>query len=125
MLQSSSALCSLRMPMVPAINRGLRIHGGVTRPTNSRTWSSLTNDTNAGTWMPDCDARSRIASLSRKKRVCDSPMPGTRRCSRTAAAFSRSKSSSGTIRSIRRERARWLMPSSVSLASHCLSVSGM
>src|SRR5438128_7740965 len=57
------------MPMAPAINRGLRIHGGVTRPTNSRTWSSLTNDTNAGTWMPDCDARSRIASVAEEARL--------------------------------------------------------
>ena len=74
---------------------------------------------------PASSAFTRIASLSRKKRVLVSPIPGQRRCSRMEAAISKSKSASGTMRSMSRVLARWLIARIVSARFHVLSVSGM
>src|ERR1700722_16859741 len=48
---------------------------------------------NSGTSRPASRARTRMESLSRKKRVADSPRPGSRMCSRSVAAISMSNSS--------------------------------
>jgi len=78
------------MPAAEASLRGLSIHGGGTRSRNSSSSPWCSTRQKGGTGMPSALAVVRIASLSRKCRAVESPIPGMRRCSRSAAAVSTS-----------------------------------